>query len=162
VRNRVVIRSRGYIALCNGIIAVFLLVSVGAILDPTLEDTRDPNWMFWAGTTVLVALLTRAPFVGLVIRGGRLTRHSWVRSYSWSKDDILQVGPASYSGALNRGSQSGRFRMIVLTVRDGSDTERVEVPEVSGSRRKVEDRLRALAAALDLPEPSPPGRHRPD
>jgi hypothetical protein len=162
VRSAVFVRSPGYIALCGGIMALFLVVAVGAFLDRTLEGSRDPDWMFWVGATVLVALLVRAPFVGLVIGGDRVIRRTWVRSRSWSKSDITRLGLASYSGSLNRGSRSGRFRMVVLTVRVGSTAEAVEVPEVTGGSRKMEDRLRVLAAALDLPEASPAGRHRPD
>ncbi|WP_406831721.1 hypothetical protein ABEG17_02580 [Pedococcus sp. KACC 23699] len=142
--------------------ALFLAVSVGAFLDPTLRNSRDPDWIFWVGAAGLVALLVRAPFVGLVVRGDRVIRRTWVRSCSWNKNDITRVGPASYSGILNRGSRSGRFRMVVLTVRDGSTPKAVEVPEVSGGRSKMEERLKVLAAALDLPQPSPAGRHRPD
>lgn len=156
------VRSPGYVALCAGIMAVFLVVSVGAFLDPTLNDSRDPDWMFWVGAAGLVALLVRAPFVGLAIRGDRVVRNTWVRSRSWGKGDIARVGLSSYSGNLNRGSRSGRFRMVVITVRIGSTLEAVEVPEVSGGRRRMEDRLAVLAAALDLPEPSPAGRHRSD
>ena len=157
-----VVRSRGYVALCVGIMALFLVTAVGAFMDPTLEDSRDPDWMFWLGASVLVALLLRAPFVGLVIRGDRVTRRTWVRSRSWSTTDITRVGAASYSGNLNRGSRSGRFLMVVLTVRNGSATEAVEVPEVSGGRRRTEDRVSAIAAALNLQKPSPAGRHRPE
>ena len=157
-----VVRSRAYVALCVGIMALFLVTAVGAFLDPTLKDSRDPDWMFWLGASVLVALLLRAPFVGLVIRGDRVTRRTWVRSRSWSTTDITRVGAASYSGNLNRGSRSGRFLMVVLTVRNGSATEAVEVPEVSGGRRRTEDRVSAIAAALNLQKPSPAGRHRPE
>jgi len=97
--SAVFVRSRDYTALCGGIMAVFLVVAVGAFLDPTLRDSRDRDWMFWVGA---------------------------------------------------------------LTVRDGSTAEAVEVPEVSGGRRKMEVRLRVLASAPKLPEPSPAGRHRPD
>ena len=162
VSSAVFVRSPGYVALCGGTMALFLAVSVGAFLDPRLRDSRDPDWMFWVGAGVLVALLVRAPFVGLVIRGDRVIRRTWVRSCSWNKDDITRVGPASYSGLLNRGSRSGRFRMVVITVRDGSTPRAVEVPEVSGGRHRMEERLKVLAAALDLPEPSSAGRHRPE
>ena len=156
-----VVRSRGYVALCVGIMALFLVIAVGAFLDPALQDSRDPDWMFWLLASVLVALLLRAPFVGLVIRGDRVIRRTWVRSRSWNRTDITRVGTASYSGNLNRGSRSGRFRMVVLTVRDGSATEAVEVPEVSGSRRRTDDRVSELAAALNLQKPSPAERHLP-
>lgn len=162
VSSAVVVRSPGYIALCGGIVAVFLAISVGAFLDPTLKDSGGPDWMFWVGATVLVGLLLRAPFVGLVIRGDRIIRRTWVRSCSWSASDITRVGPASYSGNLNRNSRSRRFRMVVLTVRDGSTMKAVEVPEVSGGRRTMEDRLGVLAAALNLQEPAPVGHHNPE
>ena len=161
VNSPVVVRSPGYLALCVGIMALFLAIAVGAFLDRALKDSRDPDWMFWLGASVLVALLLRAPFVGLVIRGDRVIRRTWLRSRSWNKTDITRVGTASYSGNLNRGSRSARFRMVVLTVRDGTATEAVDVPEVSGGRRRTEGRVSELAAALNLPKPAPAERHRP-
>jgi len=151
------VRSVGYVALCTGIAALLLVVSVGAFVDPALEGSRDPDWAFWLWGSCLVAVLCRAPFVGLLIRDERVIRRSWVRTQSWSVSEVSGVETAGYSGGLNQGSQSGRFLMLVLRMRDGSV---VEVPEVSGERRKMNDRLHRVAHALRLPAPSEPGRHR--
>ena len=151
------VRSGGYVALCTGIAALLLVVSVGAFVDPALEGSRDPDWAFWLWGSCLVAVLCRAPFVGLLIRDERMIRRSWVRTQSWSVSEVSGVETAGYSGGLNQGSQSGRFLMLVLRMRDGSV---VEVPEVSGERRKMNDRLHRVAHALRLPAPSEPGRHR--
>lgn len=152
----VTVRSGGYVALCSGILTLLLLATVMAFLDPALKTSRDPDWMFWLGGSVLVALLGRSPFVGLVIGSDRVTRRSWVRSRSWPRSDVSRVATASYSGNLNRGSQSGRFLMIVLTVRGAV----VEIPELTGGPRATDHRLRIVASELNLPEPSAPGRHR--
>jgi hypothetical protein len=92
------LRSPGYLTLCGGLLAFFLAVSVGALLDPTLAETRDPDWMFWLWAGALSALLLRAPFVGLVVREDRITRRTWLRSSSWPKPEIVGVGRAGYSG----------------------------------------------------------------
>jgi hypothetical protein len=157
---KLVVRSPGYVGVCAGTMAVALLLSVIAVVDSSTKS-RGPDWAFWVFATVLVALLARAPFVGLVIRDDRITRRSWVRSRSWSKTEISGIATASYSGSLNHGSQSGRFRMIVLTLRTTSSPRTVDVPEVCGGH-KMEDRLRVILAATGLPEPSPQGRHRGD
>lgn len=156
---KLVVRSPGYIGVCAGQMAFLLLLSIVAFLDPSPGDSRGPAWAFWIWATVLVLLLARAPFVGLVMRDDRITRRSWVRSRSWPKSDITGVATASYSSSLNHGSQSGRFRMIVLTTGPASSQRTVDVPEVCGGH-KMEDRLRMIAAAMDLSEPSPVGRHR--
>jgi hypothetical protein len=146
----VTVRSGGYIALCSGYAALLLVVSVGAFLDPTLKGTGDPDWMFWVDACGLLAFLIRAPFVGLVIRGDRVTHRTWLRSRSWPVGDVTRVDSAGYSGMLNRGSRSNQFRMIVLTV--GGSTK--EIPEVSGRRRKTEHRRSIVWAALHQPAPS--------
>lgn len=156
---KLVVRSPGYIAVCAGTVAAMLLVSIIAFLDPSTTDSRGPDWAFWIVATVLLLLLARAPFVGLVIRDDRITRRTWVRSRSWPKSDITRVATASYSGSLNHGSQSGGFRMIVLTTGPASSPLTVDIPEVCGGH-KMEDRLRMIVAATGLPEPSTQGRHR--
>lgn len=156
MRARVRVWSEGYVALCAGYLALLLAISVGAFLDPTLRGSRDPNWMFWSWAACLLALLCRAPFVGIVVRDGRVTRRSWVRSKSWSVSEIGRVSLAGYSGNLNRFSRSRRFLMMVLRLRDGTV---VELPEVSGVRRKMEHRVDRLAKALSLPPVSKPRRH---
>lgn len=156
MRTRVRVRSLGYVALCAGFLALLLGVSVGAFLDPALESSRDPDWMFWSWAACLLALLCRAPFVGLVVRDGLVTRRSWIRSKSWAVSEIAKVSLTGYSGNLNRFSESRRFRMIVLRLRDG---EIVEVPEVSGVRRKMKIRVARLTGAMSSSQPPEPGRH---
>lgn len=150
-RAVVEVRSGGYVALCAGILTLLLVVSVGAFVDPALEGSRDSDWQFWLWASCLGALLCRAPFVGLLIRDDRVIRRSWVRTQSWSVSAVSGVETAGYSGNLNQGSQSGRFLMLVLRMRDGSV---VEVPEVSGKRRTMNGRLRRVAHALRLSAPS--------
>lgn len=155
MRARVVVRSVGYVALCAGFLALLLAISVGAFMDPALEGSRDPDWIFWVWAACLVGLLCRAPFVGVVIRDGRVTRRSWFRSQSWPASEIARVKLAGYSGNLTKFSESRRFRMVVLRLRDGTI---VEVPEVSGARSKMKIRVARLVEALASPL-RPEGRH---
>lgn len=148
--------SGGYVALWSGIWGLFLLVSIIGFTDPPPNAPRNSDWMFWLGVSILLGLLGRAPFVGLVIRGDRVTRRTWLRTVSWPRSDVSQVKTASYSGMPNWYGESGLFSMLVLTVR-GSD---VAVPELAGGTRKTEDRVRVVATLLGLPEPLAPGRHR--
>jgi hypothetical protein len=148
----------GYLTLCSGVTGLLLVVSVIAFLDPSLDGTRDPDWMFWPWAGVLVALLMRAPFVGLLIHDDRVTRRSWIRSRSWPRSEIAGIGRAGYSGVLNRASRSGRFMMIALYKGDRSV---IEVPELAGGTRLTERHLTRLQSALGLPpSPGAPGRHR--
>lgn len=149
VSRPVVLRSPGYVMLCGELLAIFLAVSVGAFLDPTLADTHDPDWMFWLWAVALSALLLRAPFVGLVVREDRITRRTWLRSTSWPKAEIVGVGRAGYSGLLNRSSTSKRFMMIALYARDRVV---IEVPELAGGVRTTERRLAQLRDAMGLME----------
>lgn len=142
-----VLRSPGYVTLCGGLVVLLLALSVGAFLDSTLADTRDPDWMFWLWAVALSALLLRAPFVGLVVREDRITRRTWLRSMSWPKSDIVGVGRAGYSGLLNRSSTSKRFMMIALY---GHDRGVTEVPELAGGVRATERRLAQLRGAMGL------------
>lgn len=131
--------------LCGGLVFVLLAISVGAFLDPTLADTRDPDWMFWLWAIASAALLLRAPFVGLVVRDDRITRRTWLRSKTWPKSEIVGAGRAGYSGLLNRSSTSKRFMMIALYARDHVV---IDVPEVTGGIQATERRLACLREAL--------------
>ena len=154
----VVLRSPGYVSLCGGLIAAFLAVSVGAFVDPTTADTRDPDWMFWLWAAALSAMLLRAPFVGLVVREDRITRRTWLRSKSWLRSEIVGVGRAGYSGLLNRSSTSKRFMMIALYARD---RRVVEVPELAGGIGKTEDRVAQLKGAIGVGQREGPRTARP-
>src|SRR3954451_10764556 len=96
VSRPLALRSVGYVSLCSGLVALMSIFSVGAFLDPSLEGARDADWVFWSWATGLVALLIRAPFVGLLIRDDRVTRRSWVRSVSWPRSTMVGVGKAAY------------------------------------------------------------------
>jgi hypothetical protein len=148
----------GYLALLCGQIGLLLALSVSAFLDPSLDGTRDPDWMFWPWAAILVALLLRAPFVGLLIHDDRVTRRSWMRSKSWPRTEIVDVGRTGYSGMMSHGSVSGRFLMLALYMRDHSV---IEVPELAGGTGSTERHLARLREALDLPLSSGgSGRHR--
>ena len=154
--ERIRIRSGGYLALCGGYLALMLAISLGAFLDPTLAYSRDPVWMFWSLAACLVALLCRAPFVGVAVGDGRVTRSTWFRSQSWPAAEVAYVSLAGYSGGLNRFSRSGRYLMLAVRLRDGTV---VDVPEVAGVRRNMEKRADLLAEALELPRLPLAGRH---
>jgi hypothetical protein len=141
------VRSSGYLAMCAGYLLLLLAISIGAFLDPASRNTRDPAWMFWIWTSTLTALLLRAPFVGLDIRGECVTRRTWLRSRSWPEPDVVEVRSIAYSGLLNWGLESGRFKLACLTLRDGTV---VAVPEVSGSSMRMQMRIKRPRAAIAL------------
>jgi uncharacterized membrane protein YcjF (UPF0283 family) len=158
VSRPLALRSLGYVTLCSGLHALLLGLSVGAFSDRSLVGARDADWMFWAWAAVLVALLIRAPFVGLLIRDDRVIRRSWIRSRSWPRSEIVDVDRAGYSGLLNRASISGRFKMVTLYTRDRSI---IKVPELTGGVRTTERYLAHLHDALGRPlGAQTPGRHR--
>lgn len=96
VSRSTVLRSQGYVMLCGGLVVVFLALSVGAFLDPSLTGSRDPDWMFWLWAVALSALLLRAPFVGLVVRDDRITRRSWLRRSRGPRRRLsASAGPAT-------------------------------------------------------------------
>ena len=65
-----VLRSTGYVTLCGGLVVLLLAVSVGAFPDPTLADTRDPDWMFFAVGRRLVRAAPACPVRWLGRSGG--------------------------------------------------------------------------------------------
>lgn len=132
------IRAPGYLSLCVGVLLTFLIVSVGAFVDPSLDGTRDPDWMFWVWVSGLTALLLRAPFVGLLIDGVRVVRRGWVRKWTHLASEVKAVRSQGYSGNLNRGSESRTFKMLELKMVDGRV---VEVPEVTGSAASTARRV---------------------
>ena len=139
------IRAPGYLALCVGVLLTFLLVSIGAFLDPTLDGTRDPVWMFWVWASVLAALLLRAPFVGLLITDSRVARRGWLRTWTYSVSDVTAVRSCGYSGNLNRHSQSRLFKMLSLRLADGRI---VEIPEVTGRAASTARRVAEVKGLL--------------
>ncbi|MFC7487384.1 hypothetical protein ACOCJ7_19365 [Knoellia sp. CPCC 206453] len=141
------IRAPGYLALCAGVLLTLLLVSVGAFLDPALDGTRDPDWMFWIWASALTALLVRAPFVGLLIADDRVVRRGWLRTWTYRAADVKSVRSRPYSGYLNRYvSESRIFRMLKVKLADGRV---VEIPEVTGRIRTTKHRVAVAQTRLD-------------
>jgi hypothetical protein len=115
--------------------------------------------MFWVGELVLVALLLRAPLVGVVVDRDRIVRRGWLRNRSWAIAEIAGVGFTNYSGLLNMASMSTTLLMLRLELKDGST---VDVPEVMGRLAPVRCVVETLRRRLSMPPLSAPGKHRPD
>jgi len=115
--------------------------------------------MFWLWEAVLVALILRAPFVGIVVEQDRVVRRSWLRKRTWGVQDIASVGSTNYSGLLNFSSTSRGFLMLSLELIDGSV---VHVREVTGRPAAISSARDALRRRLSLPHHSVPRRHRAD
>lgn len=127
------VRSPGYLALCVVVLLVFLTIAVSAHLDPE-GGNASSDWMLWIVTALLVALLARAPFVGLLIDDERVVRRGWFWSTSRPRANVVSVGTVSYSGLLNGGSRSHLFRMLLLRLSGGKT---LEVPVVSARPETV-------------------------
>lgn len=148
--QRVVVRATGYLTLVAGLAAFMLSISTGALIDPQLDAQRDPVWLFWLIVVLLSALIARAPFVGVFVSADTVRRRTWLRTQTWPADDIHHVGQSGYSGFLNRGSTSRRYRMVVLTV--GPEPGREDVPELSGRPATVARYIARLTQALGTQE----------
>ena len=148
--QRVVVRATGYLVFVVALAAFMLAISIGAFLDPQLDGQRDPDWMFWLIVVLLSALIARAPFVGVFVSADTVRRRTWLRTQTWPADDIHHVGQSGYSGFLNRGSTSRRYRMVVLTV--GPEPGREDVPELSGRPATVARYIARLTQALGTQE----------
>ncbi|GAA4119444.1 hypothetical protein GCM10022415_19510 [Knoellia locipacati] len=141
------LRGSGYLTLVVVILTVFLAAGVMGFLDPAMDASSDPDWMFWVWTAANVGLLARAPFVGLLIDEDRVVRRGWVRSRTYAASDVVGVGSRGYSGLLNRGSQSRRFTMLTLKRANGPT---VEVPEVTGRAATTAHSVSAARSVLGL------------
>lgn len=150
------IRAPGYLSLCVGVLVTLLAVSVGALVDPALDGTRDPDWMFWIWAPGLTALVLRAPFVGLRIAHVRVARRTWFRSVTYPMASVLKVKTTGCSGYLNGYvSTSKGFTMLRLHLPNG---RKVDVPEVTGGSRATSRRL-AIAQHTSGLEGRQAGRH---
>ncbi|MFV0461769.1 MAG: hypothetical protein ACK5MP_01015 [Nostocoides sp.] len=146
--RRVVVRAKGYLLLILSWICVLLVAAVGAFLDSSLDGQRDPDWMLWALTAALTALIARAPFVGVVVADGRVRRRTWLRSQEWDAREAKVVGSSGYSGALNRYSTSRRYKMVIFAMQ--ADRHEHDVPELSGRPATVDRFIDQLNAALSV------------
>lgn len=141
------VRAPGYLALCAGGQLTLLLVSIGAFLDPALDGTRDPDWMFWIWVAALTGLLLRVPVVGLLISDERVVRRGWLRTWTYRAADVKSIGSKAYSGYLNGGvSESRTFRMLKVKMADGRV---VEIPEVTGRIRTTKHRVAVAQTRFD-------------
>lgn len=118
-----VLRSTGYVTLCGGLVVLLLAVSVGAFPDPTLADTRDPDWMFFAVGRRLVRAAPACPVRWLGRSGG--PDHS---------AHVAQV-------------DSKRFMMMELY---GHDRVVIEIHELAGGAGATERQLAQLRGAMGL------------
>lgn len=77
--RRVMLRGSGYLTLVVVILTIFLAAGIMGFLDPAMDASSDPDWMFWVWSAANVGLLARAPFVGLLIEQDRVVRRGWWR-----------------------------------------------------------------------------------
>lgn len=152
-------RTRGYLVGCVGVLASLAAVGAGAFISESSPAAPDPSWTFWVGESVLVALLLRAPLVGVVVDRDRIVRRGWLRNRSWAIAEVSAVGFTNYSGLLNMTSMSTTLLMLRLELNDGST---VDVPEVMGRPAPITNVVQTLRRRLSMPPPSAPGNHRPD
>ena len=148
-------RSRGLAVFSWVFGGVWLIIIVGAMIDPT--PAAEPGWarLGWLFLCWAVWMLARCMFVGVTIADGQLVRHGWIRCYRYPAASVSRVRMRSYSGWFNRFSEYGPWQMVSLDVAGPE----VRVPELIGRESTVEHRVRVIAGACGI-EPPGPGVHR--
>jgi hypothetical protein len=140
--ERLVIRAGGYVV-CG--VAVALVGASVSVLVLTHRDPGDPAWVGWA--TIVVSLsslwvVVRAPFVGLVVYPHLVVHRTWSVSRTYGREHIVGASAVAYEGVL--GGRGGRLPLLSMAELQLGDGTRVQVPEVSGSRSAVVERLKVL------------------
>lgn len=137
------VRARSYVWACTVVLVAFAMAIVGGWVD----DTDPTGWRLVApagGLVIVVALIARAPRVGLHVRYGVLHKHGWARTRRVAVSHVRRVEIEGYSGWLNYGGISTLTVMPVLYLHDGS---RIEVPELISRARNgavMAGRVRAV------------------
>jgi hypothetical protein len=140
------IRNRGYALFSTGLAATFLGIMLMAVVDPNTPALGQPAWG-WTLLASVLALGTRAWFIGLRVTEQALVRHGWLRNRTIARQRIVGVGSANYSGLWQIGS-SNLFAMVVLRLADGSE---VEVPELAGRPTSVWHVVDKIQHTMGLP-----------
>ena len=98
--------------------------------------------------------LTRAPFMGIYVRGDCLKIVSWFWNHRLSLSELDSVDATNYGGILTRGSNSSWIssRLQVLTVRVAFDERERRYESPFMTRRAAAGIIAALE--LGLSEPS--------
>ena len=99
-----------------------------AVVDVNTPASSEPAWTGWTLLAGVLALGTRAWFIGLRVTDMTRVRHGWLRNRTIPKQRVVGVGSANYSGLWQIGP-SNLFAMVVLQLADGSE---VLVPELAG------------------------------
>ncbi|KGN33980.1 hypothetical protein N802_08820 [Knoellia sinensis KCTC 19936] len=108
--GRLLLRGTGYLALVVGILASFLIAGVMGFLDPEMDASSDPDWMFWVWSAANAGLLARAPFVGLLIDGDKVVRRGWVRNWTYRAEDVVTVRSRPVPEVGGAGSTARRVK----------------------------------------------------
>lgn len=145
--ERLMVRGSGYLSLVVAILLIFLVAGVLGFVDPGMDSSSDPDWMFWVWSAVIIGLLARTPFVGLLVEGDKVVRRGWLRSWTYPASDVVAVKSRGYSGNLNRMSESRRFTMLTLKRASGPT---VKVPEVTGRPASTDLRVSIARSVLGL------------
>lgn len=149
-------RNRGYALLCTLVAATFLGIMMVAEVDLNTPGPGEAAWTGWTLLVLVVALGTRAWFIGVRVSDKTLVRHGWLRNKTIATQRIVGVGSANYSGSWQIGA-SNLFAMVVLQLADGTE---VEVPELAGRPSRVWHLVDKLQQSLGLPARAVRGRRQ--
>lgn len=131
------------------------MVAFAVAIAGGLVETDATGWDLIAptlGLALVVALIARTPFVGLLVSDDIVHKRGWARTRTVPVSLVRRVDVEPYSGWWNRGGRSGLFVMVVLYLHDDS---RIEVPELMARPKRGAVLAARVKAALSLdPEAS--------
>ena len=133
-----------------GIYLLFFLITLGSMLDPTIEGPPGEEPYGWALIIVSAYLALRGLCVGIKVTDDSIIVRSLFRTRRVNRRDLLNARAADYSGLL--GLSDTRWVMLELHIRGRRGP--LEVPNVFARRRsrKVQ-RIGARLGQLRSSEP---------
>ncbi len=139
-----------YRAFCTAVFVLFALVTLGSLLDPTI-DSGEPEWPGWVFLAVLLAAIARAVRLGLSITPDHVVARSWFTTRRIPRSDILTARATPYDGW--NGLSTDRVCQLQLELR--GRREPLPVRSIVATTRSR--RVQRIAYALRTACPDPPG-----
>jgi hypothetical protein len=120
-----------------------VLAGVGCVLIAwTLKESLVWPALF---SIPAIAATLRAPFLGVAVANSETVIRGWWRTYRIPHDRSPSFEAIPYSGFLNRYSESRRYRMLQVTLPDGSASE---FESVAGRRATISAMAETLNTAV--------------
>jgi hypothetical protein len=134
-------------ALGSAFLVLFLVATVGGILDPTPGPDRPILLPGVLVVAVELFLLVRVLRLGVTVTPDHVISRGWFLTRRYPRGAVSGAGAAGYSGGYNRWTRSKSFTMLWIRVNERA----VELPQVAGRPQKVHGLADQLRTALQLP-----------